>query len=63
MATDTTSSPAPSSTSSEPAAPSESTSEPGYHLEILLVSFAALLLEISYTRVVSFKLFYYYTYL
>jgi hypothetical protein len=28
-----------------------------------LVSFAALLLEISYTRVVSFKLFYYYTYL
>lgn len=36
---------------------------PGYHLEILLVSFAGLLLEISYTRVVSFKLFYYYTYL
>lgn len=35
----------------------------GYHLEILLVSFAALLLEISYTRIVSFKLFYYYTYL
>jgi hypothetical protein len=35
----------------------------GYALEILLVSFAALLLEISYTRVISFKLFYYYTYL
>jgi hypothetical protein len=34
-----------------------------YSLEILLVSFAALLLEISYTRVISFKLFYYYTYL
>lgn len=34
-----------------------------HHVEILLVSFAALLLEISYTRVVSFKLFYYYTYL
>ena len=34
-----------------------------YHLEILLISFAALLLEISYTRIVSFKLFYYYTYL
>src|ERR1700738_3399269 len=34
-----------------------------YHVEILLVSFAALLLEISYTRVISFKLFYYYTYL
>jgi hypothetical protein len=37
--------------------------ERGYHVEILLVSFAALLLEISYTRIVSFKLFYYYTYL
>ncbi|HEX6424322.1 MAG TPA: hypothetical protein VFZ79_12635, partial [Acidimicrobiales bacterium] len=35
----------------------------GYHLEIFLISFAALLLEISYTRIVSFKLFYYYTYL
>jgi MFS family permease len=35
----------------------------GYHLEIFLVCFAALLLEVSYTRVVSYKLFYYYTYL
>lgn len=34
-----------------------------YHLEIFLISLAALLLEISYTRVVSFKLYYYYTYL
>ena len=34
-----------------------------YYLEIFLVSLAGLLLEISYTRVVSFKLFYYYTYL
>ncbi len=34
-----------------------------YRLEIFFVSFAALLLEISYTRVISFKLFYYYTYL
>src|ERR1700730_9204737 len=34
-----------------------------YGVEILLVSFAALLLEISYTRVISFKLFYYWTYL
>jgi hypothetical protein len=34
-----------------------------YIVEIFLVSFAALLLEISYTRIVSFKLFYYYTYL
>ncbi len=35
----------------------------GYHLEILLVSVSVLLTEISYTRVVSFKLFYYYVYL
>ena len=35
----------------------------GYHAEILLVSFAAILIEICYTRVISFKLFYYYTYL
>ncbi len=34
-----------------------------YTLEILLVSLAALLLEIAYTRVISFKLFYYWTYL
>ena len=34
-----------------------------YHVTILLISFAALLLEISYTRFISFKLFYYYTYL
>jgi hypothetical protein len=34
-----------------------------YGLEIFAASFAALLLEISYTRVISFKLFYYYTYL
>jgi hypothetical protein len=37
--------------------------ERGYHLEIFLICFAALLLEVSYTRVVSYKLFYYYTYL
>ncbi len=35
----------------------------GHHIEIFLISFAALLLEIAYTRVISFKLFYYYTYL
>ena len=49
-----------------PAAPSVTgTSEPNrsYRLEIFLVSFAGLLLEITYTRVISFKLFYYYTYL
>jgi hypothetical protein len=34
-----------------------------YHLEIFLISFSGLLLEIAYTRVISFKLFYYYTYL
>ena len=38
-------------------------SERAHHVEILLISFAALLLEISYTRIISFKLFYYYTYL
>ena len=37
--------------------------ERGYHVEIFLISFSALLLEIAYTRVISFKLFYYYTYL
>ena len=48
-----------------PAAPTTATSEPdrSYRLEIFLVSLAGLLLEISYTRVISFKLFYYYTYL
>ncbi|MGD0381492.1 MAG: hypothetical protein ABSC30_16070 [Acidimicrobiales bacterium] len=35
----------------------------GYHAEILLVSFAVLLIEVCYTRVISFKLYYYYTYL
>ena len=34
-----------------------------HHAEILLVSFAALLIEISYTRIISYKLFYYYVYL
>ncbi len=32
-------------------------------MEIFLVSLSALLLEISYTRIISFKLFYYFTYL
>src|SRR5687768_11947770 len=31
--------------------------------EIFLISGAALVLEISYTRIISFKLYYYYTYL
>jgi hypothetical protein len=43
-------------------AASKTSDRHGYHLEILLVSLSGLLLEISYTRVVSFKLFYYYTY-
>jgi hypothetical protein len=48
-----------------PVAPTTSANEPerSYRLEIFLVSLAGLLLEISYTRVISFKLFYYYTYL
>ena len=36
---------------------------PRFYLEIFVISFAALLLEISYTRLISFKFFYYYTYL
>ena len=43
--------------------PQRGSSLRAYGLELFAVSFAALLLEISYTRVVSFKLFYYYTYL
>ncbi len=34
-----------------------------HHFEILVVSFSALVIEISYTRVISYKLFYYYVYL
>lgn len=34
-----------------------------YRAEAFVISLAVLLLEISYTRVISFKLFYYYTYL
>lgn len=33
------------------------------HAEILLISFAALLIEIAYTRLISYKLYYYYVYL
>ena len=43
--------------------PPEVVADRTYHLEIYAISFAGLLLEIAYTRVVSFKLFYYYTYL
>ena len=34
-----------------------------HHVEILLISLASLLIEISYTRIISYKLFYYYVYL
>ncbi|MBI3767364.1 MAG: hypothetical protein HY271_02595 [Deltaproteobacteria bacterium] len=34
-----------------------------FYYEIFLISFAVIVLEISYTRVFSFKLFYYFTYL
>lgn len=34
-----------------------------YDLEVFLLAFAGLVLEIAYTRIVSFKLFYYHTYL
>lgn len=54
----------PSVASAEPAGGSASGRLPRHDLvDIFLVSFAGLLLEISYTRVISFKLFYYYTYL
>jgi len=41
----------------------ESGSGRTYHLEIFLMAFASLLLEVAYTRVISFKLYYYYTFL
>jgi len=44
------------------AAPLEDVPTRGFYPELFLVSFAGLLLEIGYTRVISFKLFYYYTY-
>jgi len=54
---------APASPTSAPPAPETATRERSYSLDILLVSFAGLLLEVAYTRVISYKLFYYYTYL
>src|SRR3977135_2530904 len=42
---------------------SDASTRRGYIAEILLISFAGLLLEVSYTRIISFKLFYYYTFL
>lgn len=76
MATETSGASAGSAESSEPVGtaprpdgdgasrvgPPAESSRP-YHLEIFLICAASLLLEISYTRIVSFKLFYYYTYL
>jgi len=34
-----------------------------FHFEIFLMAFASLLLEVAYTRIISFKLYYYYTFL
>src|SRR6266542_6219259 len=42
---------------------SDASSRRGYVVEILLISFVGLLLEVGYTRIISYKLFYYYTYL
>src|SRR3954466_9516478 len=57
----------PSDALTPPAAANGAVTAPGRGrrelVDIFLVSFAGLLLEISYTRVISFKLFYYYTYL
>ncbi|MGB2756803.1 MAG: hypothetical protein WBD02_03990 [Acidimicrobiia bacterium] len=36
---------------------------PRHSIDIFLVSFAALLLEVNYTRIISYKIFFYYTYL
>ncbi len=47
---------------SDPSERSRMKTRPHY-IEIFLVSVAALLLEISYTRIISFKLYYYYVYL
>lgn len=35
----------------------------GFHIEIFVMAFCSLLLEVAYTRIISFKLYYYYTYL
>ena len=40
----------------------QSGSQKNYYLEIFLVCMGALILEISHTRLISFKLFYYFTY-
>jgi len=37
--------------------------EKSFRLEVFLISLAAILLEISMTRIFSFKLYYYFTYL
>ncbi len=37
--------------------------EKSFRLEIFLLSLAAVLLEISFTRIFSYKLYYYFTYL
>ena len=46
-----------------PADPSTDADPRTYHFEIFLMAFASLLLEVAYTRVISFKLYYYYTFL
>jgi hypothetical protein len=47
----------------EPDAPSGATSRSQRSVAIFLVSLAGLLLEVAYTRIVSYKLWYYYSYL
>ena len=41
----------------------EGGSSRGFHIEIFVMAFTSLLLEVAYTRIISFKLYYYYTYL
>ncbi len=47
----------------DPAGPTRAPWRFSHHLEILAASFASLVVEISYTRIISYKLFYYYVYL
>ena len=46
-----------------PSSPTTAAPRRAPYLEVFLLSFAALVLEIAYTRIISYKLFYYHTYL
>lgn len=46
-----------------PARPPSTDARRSYYVEVFLLAFAGLVLEIAYTRIISYKLFYYHTYL